>query len=150
MLGFGEVSPYLGYIALKDHFPHMALKPNPECTSYWCRKQQVAYAKRRAEELANAPPEPEPEPEAPVVHESNEWGIELTGDDDGDDEAAASGGGGGGGGAQQQQQQLAAGVQFAHVSSSQLKPEVRKEDQVGDEGAVDLSDLMAQLTAVQK
>ena len=146
MLSFGDVAPYLGYIALREHFPQMALKPNPECTSYWCRKQQEAYAKRRAEELANAPPAPEPEAEAPVVHETNEWGIELTGDDDGDGDDGVAGSSSGGA----QQQQLTEGVQFAHVSSSQLKPAVKKEDQVGDEGGVDLSDLMAQLSAVQK
>ena len=68
------------------------------------------------------------------------------GDDDGDDGDGGAGSSSGGA----QQQQLTEGVQFAHVSSSQLKPTVKKEDQVGDEGGVDLSDLMAQLSAVQK
>lgn len=42
-------------------------------------------------------------------------------------------------------QKLAAGVQYAHVSSSQRKPSFRHEDQVGDQDGVDLGDLMAQL-----
>ena len=143
MLNFGETATYLGYIALKEHFPQMALKPNPDCTSYWCRKQQERYCQRVAEAAANAPPAPEPEPEAPVVHESNEWGIELCGDDDDDDDVAAGAAGSGG-------QALAEGVQYAHVSSSQAKPSVKKEDQVAEAGGeVDLSDLMAQLKGVQ-
>ena len=43
LLEFGQVSTYLGYAALTDHFPTMTLKPNPECTSFWCRKQQAAW-----------------------------------------------------------------------------------------------------------
>ena len=40
---------------------------------------------------------------------------------------------------------------FAHVSSSQAKTTVKKEDQVAEAGGeVDLSDLMAQLQAAQK
>ena len=150
MLNFGETATYLGYIALKEHFPQMALKPNPDCTSYWCRKQQERYCQRVAEAAANAPPAPEPEPEAPVVHESNEWGIELCGDDDDDDDVAAGAAGSGGGAGGSGGQALAEGVQYAHVSSSQAKPSVKKEDQVAEAGGeVDLSDLMAQLKGVQ-
>ena len=140
-----QVASYLGYIALKEHFPKMALKPNPECTSYWCRKQQAAYAKRAAEAKANAPPpppepEPEPEPDFP-----NEWGIEIVGDDE-DEQAGGSSSAAGGDGASQ----LAEGVMFAHVSSSQLKPEVKAEDTVATENGLDLGDLMAQLQGLQK
>jgi hypothetical protein len=46
---------------------------------------------------------------------------------------------------------LAEGVQFLHVSSSQLAPVVMKAgDQVASSGEVDLSDLMAALKEVQK
>ena len=78
-------------------------------------------------------------------------GIELCGDDDGDDDAAAgAAGSGGGGGGGSGGQALAEGVQYAHVSSSQAKPSVKKEDQVAEAGGeVDLSDLMAQLKGVQ-
>jgi len=149
MLSFGEVATYLGYIALKEHFPKMALRPNPDCTSYWCRKRQELYQKKKAEEAKNAPPPPPKEVEVEVDTTPNEWGIEL--DDGSDDEPAAaassSSGGGGGGG----QQQLADGVMFAHVASSQQAPTVKKEDQVKEEeGGVDLSDLMAQLQGLQK
>ena len=146
MLSFGEVASYLGYIALKEHFPKMALKPNPECTSSWCRKQQAAYKIRAAHEKANAPPpppppEPEPEPAFP-----NEWGIELVGSDDEDEQAAASSSATAG----PDTSQLVEGVQFAHVSSSQLKPNVKAEDTVDTENGIDLGDLMAQLQGIQK
>ena len=56
MLDFGSVSKYLGYNALQDHFPLMTLRPNPECTSYWCRKQQQRYAQQLAERAKTCPP----------------------------------------------------------------------------------------------
>ena len=152
MLGFGETATYLGYIALREHFPQMTLRPNPECTSYWCRKQQAAYqvraeAERKAEALR---PKPEPVAEEAVVHESNEWGIEMCGSDDEDGGgsaggAAASSCGGGAGAAP-----LVDGVMYAHVSSAQAKPTVKPEDKVGDGGGLDLGDLMAQLKGIQK
>ena len=145
MLDFGEVAPYLGYIALKDHFPKMALKPNPECTSAWCRKQQVIVAKRKEEErlelLANPPPPPPP-PEAEEAI-PNPWGFEMVSDDDDNMGGASSSGGGG-------DAQLADGVMFSHVSSSQQKPTVKAEDTVDADGGVDLGDLMAQLKGLQK
>lgn len=147
MLGFGETATYLGYIALKEHFPQMALRPNPDCTNSWCRKQQAAYQKRRAEELANAPPPPPPKVEEAVVHESNEWGIEIC-DDDGD--TAAGAGAGGAGSSSGSAAPLAQGIQYAHVSSSQEKPNVKAEDKVGASEGIDLSDLMAQLQGIQK
>ena len=57
----------------------------------------------------------------------------------------ASGGGGGAGGGVA----LAEGVMFAHVSSSQAAPTVKKEETVQEDAGVDLSDLMAQLKGVQ-
>ncbi|XP_066441618.1 ubiquitin-like modifier-activating enzyme 5 isoform X1 [Eleutherodactylus coqui] len=74
LLDFGTVSYYLGYNAMQDYFPTMAMKPNPSCDDKYCRRQQEAYKLREASE-------PKPEvvvvEESPVVHEDNEWGIEL-------------------------------------------------------------------------
>ncbi|XP_075127371.1 ubiquitin-like modifier-activating enzyme 5 isoform X2 [Leptodactylus fuscus] len=74
LLHFGTVSYYLGYNAMQDFFPTMAMKPNPSCDDKYCRQQQEAYKLREASE-----PKPEvvPVEESPVVHEENEWGIEL-------------------------------------------------------------------------
>ncbi|XP_056376612.1 ubiquitin-like modifier-activating enzyme 5 [Hyla sarda] len=74
LLNFGTVSYYLGYNAMQDFFPTMAMKPNPSCDDRYCRQQQEAYKLREALE---------PKPvvvvveESPVIHEDNEWGIEL-------------------------------------------------------------------------
>ena len=154
MLGFGETATYLGYIALREHFPQMALRPNPECTSYWCRKQQAAYQKRKAElDAAEAlKPKPPPKEEEAVVHESNEWGIEMCGSDDEDvgSSSGGGGGGGGGGGSSAAAPSLAEGIVYAHVSSAQQKPTVKEADKVGDGASLDLESLMAQLKGVQK
>ena len=46
LLKFGDVSYYLGYNALRDFFPNMAMKPNPQCDDNHCKKQQAAYQVR--------------------------------------------------------------------------------------------------------
>ncbi|XP_021061758.1 ubiquitin-like modifier-activating enzyme 5 [Mus pahari] len=74
LLKFGTVSFYLGYNAMQDFFPTMFMKPNPQCDDKNCRKQQEEYKKRAA---ALPTQEAEPQEEAEVVHEDNEWGIEL-------------------------------------------------------------------------
>ncbi|XP_055485615.1 ubiquitin-like modifier-activating enzyme 5 [Psammomys obesus] len=74
LLKFGNVSFYLGYNAMQDFFPTMSMKPNPQCDDRNCRKQQEEYKKRAA---ALPTQEAAPEEEEEVVHEDNEWGIEL-------------------------------------------------------------------------
>jgi ubiquitin-like modifier-activating enzyme 5 len=143
LLQFGEVSEYVGYIALKDHFPRMTLRPNPECVSSWCRKQQGLFQKREVERKAAEAllPPPPPPPPPPPLHTSNDWGIEVDSDDD--DEVAA---------APQPaaaRQQLAEGIEYAHVTSDQLKETVKEEDKLGEDDGTDLASLMAQLSGVQ-
>jgi len=43
LLGFGEVTHYLGYNALKDYFPVMSMKSNPQCDDRHCQRQQKIY-----------------------------------------------------------------------------------------------------------
>lgn len=43
LLKFGTVSYYLGYNAMQDFFPTMAMKANPQCNDSHCRKQQEVY-----------------------------------------------------------------------------------------------------------
>lgn len=74
LLKFGTVSFYLGYNAMQDFFPTMFMRPNPQCDDKNCRKQQEEYKKRAA---ALPTQEAAPREEAEVVHEDNEWGIEL-------------------------------------------------------------------------
>ncbi|KAI5691999.1 ThiF family [Leishmania braziliensis] len=44
LLHFGEVSEYIGYDAMRDHFPRVELKANPECRNALCGERQAAYA----------------------------------------------------------------------------------------------------------
>ncbi|XP_075683221.1 ubiquitin-like modifier-activating enzyme 5 isoform X1 [Rhinoderma darwinii] len=74
LLHFGTVSYYLGYNAMQDFFPTMALKPNPSCDDSYCRQQQEAY---KLKEASQPKPEVVAVEESPVVHEDNAWGIEL-------------------------------------------------------------------------
>ncbi|XP_003968079.2 ubiquitin-like modifier-activating enzyme 5 [Takifugu rubripes] len=73
LLKFGTVSYYLGYNAMQDFFPTMAMKANPQCNDRHCREQQEEYKKREAE----CPKVEVVQEEEEVVHEDNEWGIEL-------------------------------------------------------------------------
>uniref|UniRef100_A0A671W002 Ubiquitin-like modifier-activating enzyme 5 n=1 Tax=Sparus aurata TaxID=8175 RepID=A0A671W002_SPAAU len=74
LLKFGTVSYYLGYNAMQDFFPTMAMKANPQCNDSFCRRQQEEYKKKEAERPKVEVVEEE---EEAVVHEDNEWGIEL-------------------------------------------------------------------------
>lgn len=75
LLGFGQISWYLGYNALSDFFPSMMIKPNPSCSDNFCMNQQVKFQNRVKEE-----PEPikEDSPEDQVIHDNNDWGRSIT------------------------------------------------------------------------
>ncbi|XP_004692371.1 PREDICTED: ubiquitin-like modifier-activating enzyme 5 [Condylura cristata] len=73
LLNFGTVSFYLGYNAMQDFFPTMSMKPNPQCDDRNCRKQQEEYKKK----AAAVPKQEVVQAEEAIVHEDNEWGIEL-------------------------------------------------------------------------
>ncbi|XP_060104873.1 ubiquitin-like modifier-activating enzyme 5 [Heteronotia binoei] len=88
LLNFGSVSFYLGYNAMQDFFPTMAMKPNPQCDDRNCRKQQEEYKKK----VAASPKEDIfVEEEEVVVHEENDWGIELVSEVSEEELKAASG-----------------------------------------------------------
>ena len=72
MLGFGEVSDYLGYNAMLDFFPKSTLKPNPECSNNYCKKHQAAFKSKPRKAVEQKKAE-----EKKVVHEENNWGITL-------------------------------------------------------------------------
>ncbi|KAK0137777.1 Ubiquitin-like modifier-activating enzyme 5 [Merluccius polli] len=73
LLKFGTVSHYLGYNAMLDFFPTMSMKPNPHCDHAHCRRQQEEYQRREAER----PREEKVVEVEEVVHEENDWGIEV-------------------------------------------------------------------------
>ncbi|CAL8312609.1 unnamed protein product [Merluccius merluccius] len=74
LLKFGTVSHYLGYNAMLDFFPTMSMRPNPHCDHAHCRRQQEEYQRREAERPKE---EKVVEVEEEVVHEENNWGIEV-------------------------------------------------------------------------
>lgn len=73
LLQFGQVSEYLGYMALIDYFPTMSLKPNPFCQDDHCRVRQEEY------NLSEKLPETSETSllEDNVIHDDNTWGITL-------------------------------------------------------------------------
>lgn len=73
LLGFGTLSYYLGYNAMQDFFPSMAMKANPQCDDRHCRRQQEEFKIKEAER----PKQEVVQEEEEVVHEDNEWGIEV-------------------------------------------------------------------------
>ena len=74
LLGFGQVSDYLGYNALSDFFPTMSLKPNEQCDDCHCRKRQQEAAERRRANESSGVEEKKEKKEEKVVHDSNDWG----------------------------------------------------------------------------
>lgn len=63
------------------------MKANPQCNDFYCRKQQEEFKLREAERPKVVVVEKEEE----VVHEDNEWGIELVSEVTEEDLQAASG-----------------------------------------------------------
>lgn len=85
LLKFGQVTPYLGYNALKDYFPTMEMKPNPQCSNSACLERQREYilAKPARDAAAKAKMEAEAisVTDGPL-HEENEWNISVVDDSD--------------------------------------------------------------------
>ncbi|KAJ6847931.1 ubiquitin-like modifier-activating enzyme 5 [Iris pallida] len=78
LLKFGYVSPYLGYNSLKDFFPTMEMRPNPQCSNLACLERQKEYIK--AKPARDAVAKAKMEAEASVtedcpLHMDNEWNI---------------------------------------------------------------------------
>ncbi|KAG6543932.1 hypothetical protein Mapa_014773 [Marchantia paleacea] len=88
LLGFGVVSKYLGYSALKDFFPTMEMKPNPQCTNNSClqRQREFEATKPARDAAAKADAERLAAEEALAatvsLHEENEWNICLMDDEE--------------------------------------------------------------------
>jgi len=79
---------------------------------------------------------------AQELHTSNDWGIEIDCDDEEVSPTVAVGQFAG-------TQPLAEGLTYAHITSDQLKPEVKPEDKVVQDDDTGLGDLMAQLKGLQ-
>ncbi|KAL5006004.1 hypothetical protein ScPMuIL_017162 [Solemya velum] len=88
LLGFGQVTHYLGYNALQDFFPTMAMKPNPQCDENHCLRRQKLYKEQEAARPKEVVVEKK---EEIIVHEENDWGIELMSETTEDELKAAEG-----------------------------------------------------------
>lgn len=88
LLGFGKVSYYLGYNALEDFFPTMAMKPNEECDDRYCRLRQQEY---QASEASKPKVEVEEVKEEEIMHDDNTWGISLVSETTAEELQAAEG-----------------------------------------------------------
>ncbi|GLT49997.1 hypothetical protein SLA2020_235140 [Shorea laevis] len=83
LLKFGHVSPYLGYSSLKDYFPTMEMKPNPQCSNAACLEQQKQYILAKPVREAAAQAKREAEASATTetpLHTDNEWNISVVDD----------------------------------------------------------------------
>ncbi|KAL6973044.1 hypothetical protein U1Q18_027219 [Sarracenia purpurea var. burkii] len=81
LLKFGHVSPYLGYNALKDYFPTMEMKPNPQCSNVACLERQKEYILvKPARDAAARAKEDEASPLECPIHDDNEWNISVIDD----------------------------------------------------------------------
>jgi len=76
LLGFGQVSYYLGYNAMQDFFPSYTMKPNIECENSWCQKRKKEFEERKKENVDVEEKKEEMTEEAPL-HPENEFGITL-------------------------------------------------------------------------
>ena len=149
LLGFGKVSPYLGYTAMTDFFPTMEMKPNPNCGNKACRRRQKEYcelivspeyvaAQRKAEAARLAA---EAEERAKPLHEDNEWNIELVGDDESDTNAS--------GGDAATAGSLPSGLKYEMPEADGSDEEEETDDDVNASAGADLDDLMSQLKNIQ-
>ncbi|XP_013399773.1 ubiquitin-like modifier-activating enzyme 5 [Lingula anatina] len=132
LLGFGNVTHYLGYNALQDFFPSMSMMPNPNCDDNHCRKQQVEYQKREA---AKPKPEVKEQEEEKIVHQENDWGIELVSETTEEELNAAEG----------EKPSLVSGVTVAYTKPVK---ETKDDSASVETSEQSLEDLMAQMKSL--
>ncbi|XP_023645167.1 ubiquitin-like modifier-activating enzyme 5 [Capsella rubella] len=84
LLNFGEVSPYLGYNSLKDFFPTMKMRPNPQCSNVACLERQKEHMLAKPERDAAAKAKMEADASTAIdegsLHADNEWNISVVDD----------------------------------------------------------------------
>lgn len=135
LLEFGNVTHYLGYSALTDFFPTMSMKPNPTCDDSFCRKCQEEFQKQQA---LNPSSEVEEIKEEEVVHEANDWGIELVAETSADDLVSKPA------------PELASGISYAYdkPAEQQQIPERSGGGEENQEDGESLDDLMAKMKSL--
>ncbi|CAJ0596356.1 unnamed protein product [Cylicocyclus nassatus] len=127
LLNFGEVSMYVGYNALQDFFPRQAMMPNDQCDDRFCRQRQKEYQARKAAEAKTEVKVEAKEEE--VVHEDNNWGIELV------DESKA----------EETKTTVGNGLEYAYELPKETEVEVEAANAPSETSKQDLASLMNQL-----
>ena len=142
LLKFGRVSYYLGYNALEDFFPTWPMRPNPQCSNACCLKLQQTHAGW------TPPASVMPQADEAVVHESNEWGIEVEATEAPAAASSAAGNSGSGGGSSAINN---AGLEFEYEApASDLAAQAATgAAQIASSAEFSLDDLMKQLQSVQ-
>ncbi|KAE8703516.1 Ubiquitin-like modifier-activating enzyme 5 [Hibiscus syriacus] len=79
-INYLSLPPISGYNSLKDFFPTMAMKPNPQCSNAACLKQQKEYILANPSRVAATKAKIEAEASAAAaagvpLHVDNEWNI---------------------------------------------------------------------------
>lgn len=133
LLNFGQVSDYLGYNASNDYFPKMTLKPNTDCDDSHCQAKQREYQAKPKPILEEQPITHEESP----LHETNEWGIELT-----DDNAGSQGES-----TPAQTNELAFGLRLS-FEAPPTQEQSSGAHTINSTENVDLDDLMAQMKSI--
>ncbi|XP_012938779.1 ubiquitin-like modifier-activating enzyme 5 [Aplysia californica] len=136
LLSFGNVSYYLGYNALQDFFPTMRMKPNPQCDDSHCRKQQELFQKREAEK-----PKEEKETEEieeVVVHDDNEWSIEVVSETTEEEAEAAEG----------EKPELTQGVTVAYTKPAAAAAKKEEGSDFVGQTEMSIDDLMKQMQSL--
>ncbi|XP_073131871.1 ubiquitin-like modifier-activating enzyme 5 [Henckelia pumila] len=137
LLNFGNVTPYLGYNALKDFFPTMEMKPNPQCSNAACLERQKDYirAKPARDAAARAKMEAEELLEPECLHEDNEWNISVV--DDSDVQGSAS-----------NSATLPEGLVHELPSADEFQTPQPASQETTEDAVTDLDDLRKQLEAL--
>jgi ubiquitin-like modifier-activating enzyme 5 len=140
LLGFGQVSYYLGYSAMKDFFPSDVMRPNPECSNAQCRKQQAAPEHANWTPMVWKALGHDGQENVAVEHDDNEWGIELGGDDNASGFAEKP--------PAAEATTLASGLSFAYDQPSARPAAVEEQSASVSDADVSLEDLMGQLNSL--
>ncbi|OQR82139.1 ubiquitin activating enzyme, E1 family [Thraustotheca clavata] len=122
LLGFGQVSYYLGYSAMTDFFPADVMRPNPECPNSFCRQQQQKYTEWTPMVYGK-------KTQNQVNHDDNDWGIEVTSSSVQPTESSA--------------------ISFAYDNISCDQSATQSEAQVQIDEGQSLEDLMSQLQSLK-
>eukprot|EP00128_Syssomonas_multiformis_P008574 Colp12_sorted_trinity150504_noHs@18759 len=134
LLKFGEVSYYLGYNAMLDFFPKMPMKPNPQCDDRYCVIRQQEY---QASGAGTENTKTEEVEEPAIVHEDNEWGIELACDDAPSVEVEST-----------PAAQLVEGIQYAYEKPTAKEQEIHVTKEIEESADFDLDALRSQLASM--